>query len=94
MPPFVIPFFAAMVDRLYWAIYKRRDMVTDPKGGGPGGPLRAWVEAIVSGIAGVAGAYLIGRVGGQNDFLTTLVGAFIGGRIVGGLIDTFAAPRH
>ena len=90
--PWIIPFFAAAVDRLYWAIWKRRDMVTDPKGGGPGGPLKAWVEAVVSGIAGVAGAYATMRLTGQSDLVTSLAGAFIGGRLVGGIIDTVATP--
>jgi hypothetical protein len=87
---YAIPFFAAMVDRLYWAIWKERDKRIDPKGGGPGGPLRAWVEAIISGLAGAAGAYVVGRVTGQTDLLSSLAGAYIGGRLVGGAIDSVA----
>jgi hypothetical protein len=89
MGPWIIPFFAASVDRLYWAIYKRRDMVVPPKGGGPVG---AWIQAFVSGIGGAAGAFAISRLTGQSDLFTLIVGAFIGGRLVGGIIDTVATP--
>jgi len=88
----IIPFFAATVDRLYWAIFKNRDMRVPPKG--PVGPLRAWGESVISGMAGAAGAYAISRGTGTSDLFTLIVGAFIGGRLVGGIIDTVATPRQ
>jgi hypothetical protein len=82
----IIPFFAATVDRLYWAIYKNRDERIPPKDGGP--VVGAWISAFISGVAGAAGAFAINRMTGQMDLFTLVVGAFIGGRLVGGIIDT------
>jgi hypothetical protein len=87
----VIAFFAASVDRLYWAVFKERDMRVDPKGGGPGGPL---MQAVLAGIGGAAGAFLIARVTGSTDLFTAIVGAFIGGRLVGGIAGLATTPRQ
>ena len=86
----VIASFVAGVDRLYWAIFKRRDMVVPPKGGGPVG---AWVQAVVSAVGGAVGALAITRLTGQSDPFTTVVGAVIAGRIVGGIVET-VTPRQ
>ena len=85
----IIAGFVAVVDRLMWAVFGRIWKLIPPRGGGP------WVQALISGIAGVAGAYALTRLTNQADLATAIVGAFIAGRIVGGIMDTFVdAPRQ
>jgi len=86
----ITAFFAATVDRVYWAIWKERDMRIDPKGPWVGRPLSVWIQAFVSGAAGVAGAYAIGRGADSSDLFTAVVGSLIAGRLVGAIIDTAA----
>lgn len=89
MEHLIIAGFVAAVDRLMWAVFGRIWKLMPPKGGGP------WVQAVISGIAGVGGAFAIARLTGQADLVTAIVGAFIAGRIVGGIFDTFVdAPRQ
>lgn len=85
----IIAGFVAAVDRLEWAVFGRIWKLIPPKGGGP------WVQAVLSGIGGVLGAFAITRLTGQTDLFTNVIGAFIAGRIVGGIIDTAVdAPRQ
>jgi hypothetical protein len=85
----IIAGFVAAVDRLEWAVFGRIWKLIPPKGGNP------WLQAVWSGIGGVIGAFAITRLTGQTDLFTAVVGAFIVGRIVGGIIDTVVdAPRQ
>jgi hypothetical protein len=61
----------------------------------PDGPptARVWALAVISGIGGVVGSYVTLRLTGSTDLLTALVGAFIGGRLVGGISKT-VTTRH
>lgn len=84
----IVAFFFAAVDRLQWAIFGRIWKLIPP-GGNP------FLEAVFPGIGGAIGAFAITRLTGQTDLFTAVVGAFIVGRIVGGLIDTFVdRPRQ
>lgn len=73
--------FVAMVDRLYWAIFRIRDERIPPKGD-------PWIQSIFSAVGGVLGALAIIQLTGASDLLTTVTGGFIGGRLVGGIIAT------
>jgi len=73
--------FVAAVDRLYWAVFRRRDEVIPPKGD-------PFLQAIFAGVGGALGAFAITRLTGTSDPLTTVLWGFIGGRIVGGIIAT------
>ena len=87
----VIPFMVAVVDRLYWAVFgKILQVLPDRHGGGPWG--RQLLESIISGVGGVAGAYAIGRLTGQSDLVTGVIGAFIGGRVVGTVVAIVGPP--
>lgn len=89
MEYFIVAFFFAAVDRLQWAIFGRIWKLIPPKGGNP------FLEAVFPGIGGAIGAFAITQLTGQTDLFTAIVGAFIAGRIVGGLIDTFVdTPRQ
>jgi hypothetical protein len=91
----VIGFFVAVVDRLYWAVFKNiiiRSDIVPPKG--PGGPVGPLFEALICGIAGVAAAFVLGRQMGHSDLFTFVVGAFVGGRILGGAIDLATVARR
>lgn len=77
----IIASFVAAVDRLYWAVFRRRDEVIPPKGD-------PWLQAVFSAVGGALGALAITRLTGTSDPLTMVVGGFIGGRIVGGIIAT------
>ena len=85
----IIAGFVAAVDRLMWAVFGRIWKLIPPKGGGP------WVQAVYSGVGGALGALAIARWTGQTDLVTAVAGAFIVGRIVGGIMDTVVdAPRQ
>ena len=90
---FAIPFFVAAVDRIYWAIFGRiLKVLPDRHGGGPWGAVL--LQSVICGAAGVGGAIAIARLTGQSDLLTTLVGAFIAGRVVGVVIDIATTPSQ
>jgi hypothetical protein len=79
----VISAFVAMVDRLYWAIFKIRDeRIPPPKGGDP------WLQSFICAVGGALGALAITRLTGVSDPFTTVTGGFIGGRLVGGIVAT------
>ena len=85
----IIAGFVAAVDRLMWAVFGRIWKLVPPRGGGP------FVQAVFSGIGGALGALAITRLTGQTDLVTAIAGAFIAGRIVGGIMDTVVdAPRQ
>jgi hypothetical protein len=89
MQPFIIAFFVATVDTLYYTVFgKILQVLPDRHGGGP------WGRALISGVAGVAGAFAIMRLTGQVDIFTVVVGAVIGGRLVGGAIASTAPAPH
>lgn len=73
-------FLVASVDQLYWAIYAQRDMRIPPKDW--------WLSSLYSGIGGAAGAYVSSYANSTTDLLTSVVGGFIGGRLVSGIIKT------
>jgi hypothetical protein len=77
----IISAFVAMVDRLYWAIFKIRDERIPPKGD-------AWIQSVFCAVGGALGALAITRLTGASDPFTTVTGGFIGGRLVGGIIAT------
>lgn len=88
----VIAFFFAATDRLYWL----RELIFHLKVIDPDGPPVArvgmgqvWIQAVISGIGGVAGAYAITQLTHANDLVTVLAGAFIGGRLVSAAIASF-----
>jgi hypothetical protein len=85
---YIIAGLVAGVDRLTWAIYGRIWKLIPPKGGEP------WLHAVFSAIGGVVGAFVVSKLTGQADLFSTVVGAFIGGRLVGGILDTMAKPRQ
>ena len=82
MFPFIISAFVAMVDRLYWAIFKTRDEHIPPPKGDP------WIQSIVCAVGGALGAFAITRLTGSSDLFTAVTGGFIGGRLVGGIVAT------
>jgi hypothetical protein len=84
---YIIAGFVAGVDRVAWAIWGRIWRLVPPK------PWEPWVHAVFSAIGGAVGALAITQLTRQNDLFTIVVGAIIGGRIVGGILDTMAAPR-
>lgn len=73
-------FLIASVDRLYWAIFGRRDSRVPPKG--------LWTSTLFAGIGGAAGAYALSYTTSTVDLLTSVIGGFIGGRLVSGIIET------
>jgi hypothetical protein len=91
MENIIIGAVAAAVDRLYWAVFGFIIMRTDPPRGPGVGPL---LEAVLSGVGGAVGAFAISQLTGQRDLLTAVVGAFIGGRLVGGAIDMFRGTQR
>ena len=74
----------AGVDRLYWAIFGVRDSRMPPN------PpwWDWWLVSIYSAIGGAAGGFAISRIMDSTDLFTTVIGALIGGRLVGGMIET------
>jgi hypothetical protein len=74
----------AGVDRLYWAIFGVRDSLIPPK------PQwwNWWFVSIYSAIGGVAGGFAISRITDSTDLFTMVIGALIGGRLVGGMIES------
>jgi hypothetical protein len=77
----IIGFFAASVDILYWSIYGQRDMRIPPKDW--------WLNSLYAGLGGAAGAYALTYAYSTTDLLTSVVGGFIGGRLVTGIMETF-----
>jgi hypothetical protein len=78
----IISAFVAMVDRLYWEIFRRiLERIPPPKGD-------PWIQSIICAVGGALGALAITRLTGASDPFTTVTGGFIGGRLVGGIIAT------
>lgn len=75
MPHFFLATAVAVVDALYWAIFKERDMRMPPK---------PWWNLALAAIGGVAGSYAAVQFGGSDDLLTATLGAFVGGRLFNG----------
>lgn len=85
---YIIAGLFAIVDRVAWAIWGKIWRLIPPKGWEP------WGHAVLSGIGGIAGAFAVTQMLGQVDLFTIIVGAYIGGRLVGGVLDTMATPRQ
>jgi hypothetical protein len=88
-PHLAIAFLFVATDALIWLYIMIYHLDRVPKGD----PIKVFTRAIIAGIGGVAGAYIIAQVTGANDLLTALVGALIGGRLVGGAIQMFAGGK-
>lgn len=80
MNPIVFAGLVAAVDRLYWAIWKARDMRVPPKDW--------WLQSVLSGVGGAVGGFAVIQFGQTTDLLAAVLGGFIGGRLVGGIVET------
>lgn len=71
---FLLPVIYAIVDALYWAIYKQRDMRIPPK---------PWIILSLAAVGALIGAKLLAPMllGGAEDLLPTTLGALAGSRI-------------
>jgi hypothetical protein len=85
---YLIAGIAAGVDRLAWAVFGHIWRLVPPK------PWEPWWQAVFSGIGGVVGAFVITQVIDRPDLFSIIVGAYIGSRLVGGILDTMAKPRQ
>lgn len=83
---FLIAAAGSVADRLYMIVFK------EPIQRGPSFP--QLFTAILCGIGGAAGALAVSQLTGQNNLFTAVVGAFIGGRLVGGAIDLARSPAR
>lgn len=70
----LFPIIYAIVDALYWTVFKARDMRIPPK---------YWVIFSLTTVGAVLGAKLLAPAltGGAEDLLTTTLGALAGSRI-------------
>jgi hypothetical protein len=91
-PHLAIAFFFAATDALYWL----KELIFHLKVVDPDGPpierlggFEVWTRAAISGVGGVGGAYALVQLTNATDLLTVIVGAFIGGRIVGGAVASY-----
>jgi outer membrane lipoprotein SlyB len=73
---FILPTAVAVVDVLYWTIFRQRDMRIPPK---------SWQNLAFAVVGGLAGSYVVSRFGASEDLLASTLGAFVGGRVLNAL---------
>jgi hypothetical protein len=84
MNTIVVAAFVAAVDPLYWAIFKERDIRIPPRG---------WLQAVIGAVGGAAGAFAMSRLANTTDLLPVVLGGFIGGRLLVGIVATVRGSR-
>jgi hypothetical protein len=89
-PHLAIAFFFAATDALIWLkiLIFHLDKVPPKDPVGPG-TFQLLTRTVLAGVGGVAGAFVLLQVTGATDLLTTLAGAYMGGRLVGGAASIF-----
>lgn len=72
----IFPVIFAVVDALYWAIFRQRDMRIPPK---------SWMLLALATAGAAVGAKFVAPalLGGAEDLLSTTLGALAGSRLAG-----------